>query len=138
MKNFFKILLLNLGIALLNVILFSKGLVGLTFTGGALTTAAAVTVVVMSLIAFGYGNYTLLFSEPKEQPVKFLKGTEFSTSKEYADALINAKGKNVFDECIDNAVEQIYRMDDKARALDSILEQFFEPQEITFTRFQEF
>ena len=136
MKNFFKILLLNLGIALLNVILFSKGLVGLTFTGGALTTAAAVTVVVMSLIAFGYGNYTLLFSEPKEQPVKFLKGTEFSTSKEYADALINAKGKNVFDECIDNAVEQIYRMDDKDRALDSILEQFFEPQEITFTRFQ--
>ena len=44
MKIFFKILLLNLGIALLNVILFSKGLVGLTFTGGALTTAAAVTV----------------------------------------------------------------------------------------------
>ena len=95
MKNFFKILLLNLGIALLNVILFSKGLVGLTFTGGAVTTALAVTAVVMSLIAFGYGNYTLLFSEPKTQPVKFLKGTEFSTSKEYIDALSDAKGKNV-------------------------------------------
>ncbi|MBQ1660366.1 MAG: hypothetical protein II059_11090 [Clostridia bacterium] len=136
MKNFFKILLLNLGIALLNVILFSKGLVGLTFTGGAVTTALAVTAVVMSLIAFGYGNYTLLFSEPKTQPVKFLKGTEFSTSKEYIDALSDAKGKNVFDECIDNAIEQVYRMDDKDKALDSILEQFFEPQEITFTRFQ--
>jgi len=135
-KNFFKILLLNLGIALLNVILFSKGLVGLTFTGGAVTTALAVTAVVMSLIAFGYGNYTLLFSEPKTQPVKFLKGTEFSTSKEYIDALSDAKGKNVFDECIDNAIEQVYRMDDKDKALDSILEQFFEPQEITFTRFQ--
>ncbi len=136
MKNFFKILLLNLGIALLNVILFSKGLVGLTFTGGAVTTALAVTAVVMSLIAFGYGNYTLLFSEPKTQSVKFLKGTEFSTSKEYIDALSDAKGKNVFDECIDNAIEQVYRMDDKDKALDSILEQFFEPQEITFTRFQ--
>ncbi len=136
MKNFFKILLLNLGIALLNVILFSKGLVGLTFTRGAVTTALAVTAVVMSLIAFGYGNYTLLFSEPKTQPVKFLKGTEFSTSKEYIDALSDAKGKNVFDECIDNAIEQVYRMDDKDKALDSILEQFFEPQEITFTRFQ--
>jgi len=135
-KNFFKILLLNLGIALLNVILFSKGLVGLTFTRGAVTTALAVTAVVMSLIAFGYGNYTLLFSEPKTQPVKFLKGTEFSTSKEYIDALSDAKGKNVFDECIDNAIEQVYRMDDKDKALDSILEQFFEPQEITFTRFQ--
>ena len=98
MKNFFKILLLNLGIALLNVILFSKGLVGLTFTGGAVTTALAVTAVVMSLIAFGYGNYTLLFSEPKTQSVKFLKGTEFSTSKEYIDALSDAKGKNEYKE----------------------------------------
>ena len=30
-----KLLCLNLGIALLNVIMFSKGLVGLTFDGGA-------------------------------------------------------------------------------------------------------
>lgn len=134
MKNVLKIILLNLGIALLNVILFSKGLVGLTFTGGALTTAFAVTVVVMSLIAFGYGNYTLIFSEPKTPPAKFIKGTEFSSSKEYIDALGNLRGKNVFDEYIDTAVEQVYRMDDKSKAIDGILGQFFGSQETTFTK----
>ena len=54
-----KLILLNLGIALLNVILFSKGLVGLSFTGGALSAAFAVTTVVMSIIAFRDGNYTM-------------------------------------------------------------------------------
>ncbi|HCA55089.1 MAG: hypothetical protein VZR73_06970 [Acutalibacteraceae bacterium] len=131
-----KLLCLNLGIALLNVIMFSKGLVGLTFDGGALSTALAVTVIVMSLIAFGYGNYTLLFSEKPEPTVQLLRGTEFTEPKDYIEALAEKRGKGVFDEDIHTAIEQINRMTDKDKALDSILEQFFTPQEITFTRFQ--
>lgn len=131
-----KLIGLNLGIALLNVILFSKGLVGLSFSESALKTALAVTTVVMSLIAFGYGNYTLLFSEKPEPTVQLLRGTEFTSPQDYIDALQEKRGKGVFDEDIHTAVEQINRMLDKDRALDSILEQFFTPQEITFTRFQ--
>ena len=122
-----KILCLNLGIALVNIVMFSKGLVGLTFSGEALQTALAVTVVLMSLIAFGYGNYTLLFSEPPEPTVQLLKGTEFSAPSDYIEALNEKRGQGA---------EQVGRMEDKDRALDSILEQFFTPQEITFTRFQ--
>lgn len=137
MKNrALKLLCLNLGIALLNVIMFSKGLVGLTFDGGALSTALAVTVIVMSLIAFGYGNYTLLFSEKPEPTVQLLRGTEFTEPKDYIEALAEKRGKGVFDEEIYTSIEQINRMVDKDKALDSILEQFFTPQEITFTRFQ--
>lgn len=131
-----KILCLNLGIALVNIVMFSKGLVGLTFSGEALQTALAVTVVLMSLIAFGYGNYTLLFSEPPEPTVQLLKGTEFSAPSDYIEALNEKRGQGVFDEEIQTAAEQVGRMEDKDRALDSILEQFFTPQEITFTRFQ--
>ena len=55
-KQIIKLLCLNLGIALLNVILFSAGFVGLNFSGDALTTALGVTVIVMSIVTFFYGN----------------------------------------------------------------------------------
>ncbi len=135
-KRIWKIILLNLVIAVVNVILFSKGLVGLTFTGGALTTALAATVITMSVLAFGYGNYTLLFKEPKTQPIKLFKNTELTSSTDYRSALEGLKTKVVFRGDIENALEQIDRMEDKDHALDTILAQFFTPQEITYTRFQ--
>ena len=46
-KRIIKIILLNLIIALVNVFLFSKGFVGLSFSGSALSAALAATVVVM-------------------------------------------------------------------------------------------
>lgn len=132
-----KLVCLNLGIVLLNIILFSEGLVGLSFGGGALQTALAVTVVVMSVLIFGYGNYTLLFAEEKtpEPTVQLLKGDEQMKPQEYLEALNARKGRGVFEEEIAAAAEQLERMQDKDRALDSILAQFFVPQEITFTRF---
>lgn len=134
-----KLLVLNLVIVLLNVILFSKGIVGLSFSGGALSAAFAATDIVMSIIAFFYGNYVLLFHEPSEpEPaVQFLKGNELSKPQEYIDALEEKRKDNPsFDEEITTAEEQISRMQEKDRALESILGQFFVPQEITFTRFR--
>lgn len=137
MKNrWLKLLLLNLGIALLNIIVFSKGMLGLGFTGSALATAISVTVLTMSVIAFGYGNYTLLFSEPGTKPIKLLKNSELTSAKDYIGALEGVKGKPVFDDAIQTSTEQLYRMEDKDKALDTILEQYFTVQEITYTRFQ--
>ena len=137
MKNrAIKLILLNLGIALLNIILFSKGLVGLSFAGGALAAAFAVTTIVMSVIAFGYGNYTLLFSEKKQPEVQLLRSGELRTPEDYSQALQGKKGQGVFDEDIATGCEQIARMQDKDRALASILDQFFIPEEITYTRFR--
>ena len=135
-KRAIKLILLNLGIALLNIILFSKGLVGLSFTGGALAAAFAVTTIVMSVIAFGYGNYTLLFGENKEPQVQLLRSGELRTPEDYLQALKAREGQGVFDEDIALSCEQIARMQDKNRALASILEQFFIPEEITYTRFR--
>ena len=67
---------------------------------------------------------------------RYLKGTELTKPEDYVQSLIEKRGRGVFDEDINTAIEQIGRMEDKDRALDSILEQFFTPQEITFTRFQ--
>ncbi len=132
-KQIIKLICLNLGIALLNVILFSRGLVGLTLGGDALVTAFAVTEIVMSVIAFGYGNYTLLF---KETEVRLLKGGELNEIKDYVEALEERRDKKVFETEINTAVDQVYRLQDKDKALDSILLQYFTPQEMTYVRFQ--
>ena len=125
MKNrAIKLLILNLVIALLNIVFFSKGMVGLSFSGGAFSAALAATVIVMSLIAFGYGNYTLLFteSEKPEPVIQFLKKNELSKPEEYIDALEEKRKDNpFFDEEISIAVEQIRRIQEKDVALDSIL-----------------
>ena len=133
-KQIIKLLCLNLGIALLNVILFSAGFVGLNFSGNAFTTALGVTVIVMSIVAFLYGNYTILFKQPS---IQLFKNTgELVDDKDYIDALEERREKKVFDEEISNAIDQVYRLQDKDKALDSILAQYFSPQEMTYTKFQ--
>lgn len=132
-KQIIKLICLNLGIALINIILFSRGLAGLTFGVNTIMTAFAVTEIVMSVIAFFYGNYTLLFKSPE---IQLYKGAELSESKDYINALDEMREKKIFDPEISTAIEQLYRLKDKDKALDSILAQFFSPQEMTFTRFQ--
>lgn len=124
---------MNLGIALLNVILFSAGFVGLNFSGDALTTALGVTVIVMSIVTFFYGNYTILFKQPS---IQLFKNAELVDDKDYIGALEERREKKVFDEEISNAIDQVYRLQDKDKALDSILAQYFSPQEMTYTKFQ--
>ena len=72
-KKVLWLILLNLGLLLWNVALFSPGLIGLTIGADALLTALGVTDIVMSLIGFGWGNYSLLFSE-KNSDIKLYKG----------------------------------------------------------------
>ena len=132
-KQIIKLLCLNLGIALLNVILFSAGFVGLNFSGDALTTALGVTVIVMSIVTFFYGNYTILFKQPS---IQLFKNAELVDDKDYIGALEERREKKVFDEEISNAIDQVYRLQDKDKALDSILAQYFSPQEMTYTKFQ--
>ena len=132
-KQIIKLICLNLGIALLNVILFSRGLVGLTIGEDALMSAFAVTEIVMSIIAFGYGNYSLLF---KEAEVKLLKGGELTDPRDYIEALEQRRSKKVFDVDISSAIDQINRLLDKDNALETILLQYFTPQEMTYVRFK--
>ena len=132
-KQIIKLICLNLALALVNVVLFSRGLVGLTFDGNALVTALAITEIVMSVLIFGYGNYKILFEEPE---VKLLKGSDLTETKDYIEALDERHGKKVFDPLIDAAIDQVFRLNDKDKALDSILMQYFTPTEMTFIKFQ--
>ena len=134
-KKVLWLILLNIGLLLWNVVLFSPGLIGLTIGADALLTAFGITDIVMSLIGFGWGNYHLLFSE-KTTDMKLYKGNDVILAKDFIAALENQKDKKIFESSIDTAVEQIYRIEDKDRAIDTILAQYFSPNEITFTKFQ--
>ena len=134
-KQIIKLILLNLIIAFVNVILFSRGFIGLTLEGDALLVAFAVTEIVMSVIAFGYGNYKILFSEPHEE-IKLLKGGELNETKNYLEALIDCHGKKVLDKYLDEAMDQLSRLQEKDKALDTILLQYFQPTEMTYIKFQ--
>ena len=133
-KQIIRLLCLNLGIIAWNVLLFSPGLIGLSMGAGALFAALGVTDIVMSLIGFAWGNYSLLFA-PKGE-MKLYKGSELNQPKDFVLALENQKYKKIFVHDIDAAIEQIYRIEEKDRALDTILAQYFSPGEMTFTKFQ--
>ncbi|MBQ8134500.1 MAG: hypothetical protein IJ192_08860 [Clostridia bacterium] len=132
-KQIIKMICLNLAIVALNVILFSQGLIGLTLGEDALLTAIGVTVIVMSVIAFGYGNYTLLFSEPDHTH----KSAEQNESQNYIRALEEKRDKVVFEPEILSATDQISRLENKKKTLDNILSQYFSPQEVAYTQFQD-
>ncbi len=133
-KKLLKLLCLNVGIAIVDVILFSQGLVGLTIGANALISALAVTAIIMSAVVFSYGNYRILLAQP-ERPRLYRK-TELNDPKSYIAALDERRDKKVFEKDIAAAVEQIYRIEDKQQALSTILAQYFTPQEMTYTKFQ--
>lgn len=131
-KQIIRLILLNLGIVLLNVILFSKGLIGLTLGGSILATAFGITAIIMSVIAFFWGNISLLFKKPT--PTLYI-GTELTNEKDYTQALAEKRDKKVFIKDINTVTEQISRIRSRNESLDTILRQHFSPQEITSVRF---
>ncbi len=132
-KQIGKLLLLNTAIIAVNVILFSRGLVGLTFSDGILRTALGVTDIVMSAVAFFWGNGSILLSS---RTPKLYAGNELNNEKDYVSALEERRDKKVFLKDINAMTELIGRLRARNESLDSILSQRFMPQEMTAVRFR--
>ncbi len=133
-KQIIRLILLNLGIILLNVILFSRGLVGLTLGENILATAFGITVIVMSIVAFFWGNSSLLFK--KQAPVLYIGTEQLTNEKDYLEALEEKRDKKIFIKDINTVMEQISRIRSRNESLDTILKQHFSPQEMTSVRFR--
>ncbi len=122
---------LNLGIAAVNTVVFSPGLLGFGFAGSPFGTAVAFTTIIMSLLIFAYGNYTLVMREQKAIiPVKDLTSPE-----DYTRALEQHSGKKAFGPSIDLIQEQIRQFGHKSRIIDDILRQNFDPEEMSYVKF---
>lgn len=132
-KKILKLVFLNTGIALLNILMFFliPGLRDFQKIGEhVLSSAIGGTVIFMSIVGFFYGNYKLL-----TQKEKVLKANELVSKEDYIAALRQNYGKKAFDENITLVLEQIERFDKKEETIKDILLQRFDRNEMSFKKF---
>lgn len=129
-RKFRKLLGLITGVALLNIVVFSPGLIGLSFGASALAAATAATVVVVSLFTVFYGSYSLLFTVPKLRPVK-----EIDTHEDYVRSLTYYRHIKPLHKDISLALDQLQRLHKKSPALTAVLRNRFEPTEMSYVKF---
>lgn len=128
--KYIKLLGLILGVAVLNVVVLSPGLLGVKIGGSALETASGVALLVASALAALYGSYVILFKQPVIVPVKQLQ-----THEDYAEALASYRRVRVLEEDISLAFEQMERIRKKKETLLGVLGQRFDPNELSYKKF---
>ena len=127
-----QIIILNSGIVLLNIVLFSKALLGLSlFSGSIITIAAAWAGVLGSIAVFIKGNTLIL----KEKDIRLL-AQSIHTLKDcipvFEEAMHNG---DVFDDNIHQNIDQIRRFNRKHDTIRDILLQKFTSGEMSFQKF---
>lgn len=125
-----KILGLNIGIAIIDTIVFSPGLLGVAIGTGAFATALGVTTIFMSIVIFGYGNYNLLIEKEKTIQVG-----EIKTADDCIEALNQNYDKKIFEKDIDTILEQIEMFQKKREAIKEALLQKFDITEMSYSKF---
>lgn len=127
-----KILGLNVGIVVVDTIIFSPGLMGIRIGGTSiLGTAFGVTSIFMSIVVFAYGNYKLLTEKEK-----IIQASEIKTSEDCIEALKQSGDKKTFKKDIDNILEQIERFSNKKETIKDILLQKFNSTEMSYSKFE--
>ena len=131
-KKIIKIAGLNLGIAMFNIILFSPGLLGIKMGGASVfATAFGATVILMSGVAFVFGNYNLLTREEQK-----IRTSEIKTEADFITALAQHRGKKTFSKDSDTLLEQIERFQKKKQTINDMLLQKFSSTEMSYSKFQ--
>lgn len=133
MRRLPKLLGLAAGIALLDIIVLSPGLVGVRIGGGhALETAFGVTFVFMSVVTLLYGTYKLLL-RPQQGAAPAI--TPLETSGDYVEALRRHKNARSLRGYVEHALDQIDRMSRKQESLLEVLGRRFDPSELSYRKF---
>jgi len=126
-----KLAILNTGIAVANVAIFSQGFLGVKLNGtSAFQSALGYTAIVMSVILFAYGNYTLLI-----QKVKVAPDSEIKSIEDCIDILQQIEGKEAFEKDINTMKSQLKRLEQKKGVIEDVILQKFNPTELSYAKF---
>jgi len=128
--KYIKLLGIIVGVAVLNILVFSPGFLGIEIGGDALATAFGVTLLLASALVLLYGSYVLLFKPPVVVPIKQIK-----THEDYVEALARYKRVKALEENVTLALEQLDRMKKKEFTLLNVLNERFEPTELSYKKF---
>lgn len=129
-KNHLKLVVIILGVMVFNIAVLSPGIIGIEIGGSALETASGVTIIFASILALSYATNVLIFKLPSVKPVK-----EIRTHNEYIDALSHYKGVKTLQSDIGLALQQLERLRKRMETLLGLLNQRFDPSELTYKKF---
>ena len=129
-KKIIKIAGLNVGIAMVDTIIFSPGLLGVAMGTSIFATAFGATAVLMSVVVFATGNYKLITGKEKVIQVSDIK-----TVEDYIYSLKQNYSKRTFEKDIDTILTQIESLQSRKTALEDILLQKFDSTEMSYTKF---
>ncbi|QGQ94189.1 hypothetical protein EHS13_04335 [Paenibacillus psychroresistens] len=125
-----KLLGLILGVVVLNIVVLSPGFIGVDIGGGALSTAIGVTLLFASTLVLLYGSYVILLKQPVVIPIKLIK-----THEDYVEALTQYRRVKALESDIVLALEQMERIRKKKDTLMNVLNQRFDPTELSYKKF---
>lgn len=128
--KYIKLLTLALGVAVVNIAVFSPGFIGLNMGASALAGALGATLLLASALILVYFIYALMIKAPPVFPVKLIQ-----THDDYVEALLSYKHVKSLEEDISFALSQLERMKKKKETLYEILQQRFEPEELSYKKF---
>lgn len=127
-----KIVALNMGMAVLNIVIFSDGLMDIQLKGtSAFETAFGLTIILMSIVVFVFGNYKLLINKPK-----IMQAIDINTAEDCMNALRMSQVKKTFSKDIETILEQTERFQQKKDAIEEFLLQKFNSGEMSFSKFE--
>ncbi|MEO3945359.1 hypothetical protein [Gorillibacterium sp. CAU 1737] len=129
-NRFLKLLVLILGVAALNIVVFSPGLLGVSIGSNALATASGVTILVASVLTLLYGSYTLLQAPPSAPPIR-----EIQSHEDYVEAFRRYRRLKPLEEELTLGLGQLERMQKKKETLLGVLDQRFSPEELSYRKF---
>lgn len=128
--NYIKMLGLTTATVAIDILALSPAFLGVTIGGGALETALGVTLLTGSAIALVYGSYRWLYRAPIVLTPEQLKSRE-----DFAAALAPYSRVRTLEEDVSVTLEQMERMDKKKATLLKVLQQRFDPVEMSFAKF---
>lgn len=130
-SKFISLIKINSAIVILNIVLFSPGLLNIEIGGRSIfKTALGVTIITMSIIIFIIGNYSILMKEDNDINIY-----KVVTSDDCIEALNENKYKKIFSSDIDILLEQIDRIENKVDTIEDILIQKFSISEMSYKKF---
>lgn len=123
-KQMGKIIFLNACIIILNIIIFSEGILGFSISSdNTLVSALSITTILMSIIVFAYGNYKLIKSLYSKASYIM---EDLDSPKEYEDALLKYRNKAALSENINTLINQISQLERKKKSLETVLFQKYQ------------
>lgn len=136
MKKSVKFLFLNVGILVLNIVVF--GVLKISIGANAVSTLIGVLVLVVSVLAFIGGNISILLKKDKINITKDYKDNDIGIEKDELSAIEETNRKTrVFRSEMNKTTQQMERLNARNEAINAILLQHFKPSEITYKRFKE-